>query len=124
MTVSAVAWRRAASASLILLAVSCVAWELVLAPLRPGGSWLALKVLPLLWILPGIIRGNAYTYRVSTMLILAYFAEGTVRSYSESGMSGGLAAAETVLSVIFFVAAIGHVRAVRAAKSAAPTTAA
>lgn len=121
MTVSAAAWRRAASASLILLAVCCLAWELVLAPLRPGGSWLALKVLPLLWIMPGIIRGNAYTYRVSTMLILAYFIEGTVRSYAESGMSGGLASAETVLSVTFFVAAIGHVRA---AKSAAPTTAA
>ncbi len=121
MTVSAAAWRRAASASLILLAVFCLAWELVLAPLRPGGSWLALKVLPLLWIMPGIVRGNAYTYRLSTMLILAYFAEGTVRSYTESGMSGSLAAAETVLSVIFFIAAIGHVRAVRTAKSAAPT---
>ena len=35
-------------ASLLLLIALCIAWETVLAPLRPGGSWLVLKVLPLL----------------------------------------------------------------------------
>lgn len=113
--------RLAAAASLAALAVLCLAWELWFAPLRPGGSWLALKVLPLLWIGPGILRGNVYTYRLSTMLILAYFAEGTVRAWTEASLSGLLAVAEIALSVFFFVAAIGYVRAMRTVKSAAPT---
>ena len=35
------------SISLVLLIVLCILWELVLAPLRPGGSWMVIKVLPL-----------------------------------------------------------------------------
>ncbi len=116
--------RLAAAASLCALALLCLAWELWLAPLRPGGSWLALKALPLLWIAPGIVRGRIYTYRASTMLILAYFAEGIVRAWSEQGLNAGLAGAEILLSGVFFGAAISHVRAGRTVGSAAPTTAA
>lgn len=105
-----------------MLALLCVAWELWLAPLRPGGSWLALKVLPLLWIIPGILRGRLYTFRASTMLILAYFAEGTVRAYSDTGLSATLALFEVVLTAVYFVGAIAHVRACRAVKSAANAT--
>jgi uncharacterized membrane protein len=108
----------AAAVNLGALILLCLAWELWLAPLRPGGSWLALKVLPLLWIAPGILRGRVYTYRASTMLILAYFAEGTVRAYAETGVSGNLAWLEVILSAAFFVLAIAFVRAQRAAKSA------
>jgi uncharacterized membrane protein len=111
--------RLAAAASLCALALLCLAWELWLAPLRPGGSWLALKALPLLWIAPGIVRGRIYTYRASTMLILAYFAEGIVRAWSEQGLSVGLAGAEILLSGVFFGAAISHVRAGRSAAPAA-----
>ena len=34
--------RRVAVATLLALIALCLAWELFLAPLRPGGSWLAL----------------------------------------------------------------------------------
>lgn len=102
-----------------LLALLCVSWELWLAPLRPGGSWLALKVLPLLWIAPGILRGKVYTFRASTMLILVYFAEGTVRAYSDAGLSATLALIEVALSTAYFVSAIAYVRACRTIKSAA-----
>ncbi len=115
-------WRIAATASLYALLLLCLAWELWLAPLRPGGSWLALKVLPLLWIAPGITRGRIYTCRASTMLILAYFTEGVVRAWSDRGMSASLAIAEIVLSMVFFVAAIAWIRASRAIRSS--TTAA
>lgn len=101
-----------------LLALLCVSWELWLAPLRPGGSWLALKVLPLLWIAPGILRGKVYTFRASTMLILVYFAEGTVRAYSDAGLSATLALIEVALSTAYFVSAIAYVRACRTIKSA------
>ncbi len=106
-------WRITATASLYALLLLCLAWELWLAPLRPGGSWLALKVLPLLWIAPGITRGRIYTYRASTMLILAYFTEGVVRAWSDDGLSAKLAIVEIVLSVVFFGAAIAWVRASR-----------
>ena len=63
--------RHAASAALIALIVLCLAWELWLAPLRPGGSFIALKALPLLLPLRGIVRGNRYTYQWASMFILA-----------------------------------------------------
>lgn len=114
----------AAAASLCALLLLCLAWELWLAPLRPGGSWLALKVVPLLLIAPGIVRGHIYMYRASTMLILAYVAEGVVRAWSEQGLNASLAAAEIAFSAMFFVAAIAYVRITLAIRAAAPTTAA
>lgn len=111
-------WRLAATAMLGLLVLLGLAWELWLAPLRPGGSWLALKVLPLLWIARGIIRGRLYTYRLSTMLILAFFSEGVVRAWSDRGLSATLALIEAILCTAFFVAAIAYVRAARAAPPA------
>jgi uncharacterized membrane protein len=99
-----------AAASLIALIFLGLAWELWLAPLRPGGSWLALKVLPLLLPLFGILRGKAYTFQWSSMLILAYFTEGVVRAWSDRGGSAQLALLQTLLSVIFFVSAVVYVR--------------
>lgn len=110
-------WHITAMTCLYTLLLLCLVWELWLAPLRPGGSWLVLKVLPLLWIAPGITRGRIYTYRASTMLILAYFTEGVVRAWSDNGLSLPFAVAEIVLSVVFFVAAIAWVRASRALRS-------
>lgn len=96
--------------SLIALILLCLAWELWLAPLRPGGSWLVLKVLPLLAPLFGILRGRRYTYQWSSMLILAYFAEGVVRAWSDTGFSAQLALTEIALSVIYFVSALNFAR--------------
>lgn len=107
--------RAAALASLLALIALCVAWELWLAPLRPGGSFLALKALPLVLPLAGILRGRRYTFQWSSMLILAYFAEGVTRAWSESGLSQQLAAAETGLSLVFFAAAVSYARLTRAA---------
>lgn len=97
--------RNLASACLIGLIFLSVAWELWLAPLRPGGSWLVLKVLPLMLPLFGILRGKVYTYRWSTLLIWLYFTEGVVRAWSDSGLSSQLALVEIVLSLTFFAAA-------------------
>ena len=98
------------SIAVIALIVLCLAWELWLAPLRPGGSWLALKAAPLALPLGGILSGRRYTYQWTSLLVLAYFAEGSVRCYAESGAGRALAAAEIVLSVILFAAAVGHSR--------------
>ena len=93
--------------------VLCVAWELWLAPLRPGGSLVALKALPLALPLAGVLRGRRYTFQWAAMLILAYFAEGLVRAWSEAGLSRLLAMGEIILSVLFFAAAVGYARLTR-----------
>ena len=108
------ALRLAASGSLVGLLVLCLAWELWLAPLRPGGSLLALKALPLSLPIPGVLNGRRYTYQWSLMLILAYFAEGVARAWSERGASQWLAAAEIALSLVFFAAAVAYARLTRA----------
>lgn len=106
--------RLGATLALVSLALLCLLWELWLAPLRPGGSFLALKALPLVLPLPGILRGRRYAYQWSSMLILAYFAEGVVRAWSETGLSRQLAAAEIALSLAFFAATVSYARLMRA----------
>ena len=105
---------RIASVSLIALILLCLAWELWLAPLRPGGSLVALKALPLALPLPGVLAGRRYTYQWSSLLILAYFAEGATRAWAESGLGRALALAEVALSLVFFAAAVSYARLTRA----------
>ena len=99
-----------ASASLIALIFLCLAWELWLAPIRPGGSLLVLKTLPLLLPLMGILKGRRYTYQWAPMLVLAYFTEGVARAWSDTGLSARLAGGEIALSVAFFLAAIFYAK--------------
>ena len=106
--------RLAASGSLIGLLVLCLAWELWLAPLRPGGSLLALKAAPLALPLGGILAGRRTTYQWSSMLILAYFAEGVMRAWSERGLAQALAGAEIALGLAFFASAVAVARLTRA----------
>jgi uncharacterized membrane protein len=116
-------WLRVlAGAALMCLIVLCLAWELWLAPLRPGGSWIALKALPLLIPLRGIVSGGVYTHRWLTMLVLAYAAEGSVRIYGDHGAARLLAGVEIGLALVIFCAAIGYVRAVRRTISPALST--
>jgi uncharacterized membrane protein len=105
----------AACASLVALVFLCVAWELFLAPVKPGGSWLVLKVLPLLAPLFGVLRGRRYTFQWSTLLIWAYAAEGAARIYTDSGLSARLALVELVLALAYFAAAVAYLKAARAA---------
>jgi uncharacterized membrane protein len=105
--------RALATAALVALIVLALAWELWLAPLRPGGSLLALKALPLVAPLGGVLQGRRYTYQWSSMLVLAYLAEGVVRAWAESAMARHLALAEIACSMIFFIAAVSFARATR-----------
>jgi uncharacterized membrane protein len=95
-----------ASLSLLALIALCVAWEWWLAPLRPGGSLLVLKAVPLLLPLFGVLRGKRYTYQWACMFILLYFAEGAVRAWSDGGLSAKLALLEASLTVIFFASSV------------------
>jgi uncharacterized membrane protein len=102
--------RFTAVTSLLALLALGLAWELWLAPLRPGGSWWVIKVLPLLPPLVGLLKNRLYTYRWVSLLVWLYVMEGSVRATSESGLSQWLAAAQVVLSMILFTACAVHVR--------------
>lgn len=115
-----VALQRIAIVSLIALLLWCVVWEIWFAPLRPGGTLLFLKALPLAFAVRGVARGSLYTIQWASMLVLLYLMEGVVRVMSDPpGPSISAAWVEVVLSSIFFFCSIFYVRpAKRAAKAA------
>jgi uncharacterized membrane protein len=98
---------RTSAISLIALIFLCVTWELWLAPVRPGGSMLFLKALPLLLPLFGILREKRYTFQWTSMLSLAYLTEGLVRVATDTGTSRLLAAAETTFAALLFIGCLG-----------------
>ena len=99
-----------ATASLTGLIALGLAWELWLAPVRPGGSLLALKVLPLILPLAGVLKNRMYTYRWLSLLVWLYFIEGTVRAWSDAAPGNYLAMLEIVLCLMLFAACAMHVR--------------
>jgi uncharacterized membrane protein len=104
------ATRAVAVASGLGLIVLGLLWELWLAPVRPGGSWLALKVLPLCLPLAGLLKHRMYTYRWLSLMVWLYFIEGTVRATSDRAPSSWLAMVEVVLCLVLFIACTMHVR--------------
>jgi uncharacterized membrane protein len=106
------AWA-ASAALLVALILLLTAWELVLAPLRPGGSWLVLKVVPLMAPLFGVLHARRYTFQWSTLLIWLYFTEGVVRAWSDPRPASLYAGAEIALSLAYFACAVSFVRLTR-----------
>ncbi|MBV5298086.1 MAG: DUF2069 domain-containing protein [Rhodoferax sp.] len=104
------ATRLLAVSSLLGLIGLGLAWELWLAPIRPGGSWLALKVLPLCLPLAGLLKHRMYTYRWVSLLVWLYFTEGVVRGYSDKPPGNWLGLIEVLLCLLLFVACALHVR--------------
>lgn len=96
--------------SLLGLIGLSLAWELWLTPVRPGGSLLALKVLPLCIPLAGILKNRMYTYRWVSLLVWLYFTEGVVRAWSDWPPGNSLAMIEVALCLLLFVACTLHVR--------------
>ena len=104
------ATRIAAVGSLLGLIVLGLLWELWLAPIRPGGSLLVLKVLPLCIPLAGLLKNRMFTYRWVSLFVWLYFIEGVVRAWGDKPPSNYLAMIEVVLCVILFTACALHVR--------------
>ena len=96
----------AAIGSLLGLIGVALAWELFLAPIKPGGSWLVLKAFPLLIPLRGMLHGRRYTFQWVPFLALAYFTEGVVRAWSEPAPVRTFALAQATLATTLFLAAI------------------
>jgi uncharacterized membrane protein len=96
--------------SVMGLIVLGLAWELVLSPLRPGGSWLALKVIPLCFPLAGLLKNRMYTYRWVSLVVWLYFIEGVVRAWGDKPPGNYLAMLEVALCLTLFAACTLHVR--------------
>lgn len=104
-------WHRGALFLLLALVGLGVLWESWLAPLRPGGSLLVLKIVPLLPAIPGIARGRAYTFRWLSLLSWFYAAEGVERALTDpAAMSRGLGWVELLLAVGLFACIAGFLR--------------
>jgi uncharacterized membrane protein len=96
--------------SLLGLILLGLAWELWLAPIRPGGSLLALKVLPLCLPVVGLLKNRMYTYRGVSLMVWLYFTEGVVRGYSDKPPGNWLGQIEVLLCLVLFVACAMHIR--------------
>ncbi len=107
-----------ATAAFVDLFILCVSWEWFISPLRPGGSWLILKGVPLLFAIPGLWKGKIYTMQWASMLILIYITEGLVRIL-ETGANFWLAALETALGTIAFVCLLIYLKPIKARAKAA-----
>ena len=118
------AYAHGATASLIAIIALGIASELWLTPLRPGGSWLVLKIIPLLFALRGVVKHDNYTMQWSSMLILLYFTEGIVRATSDHlALSAQLGWLEVVLCLIFFYCSHSYLRPLKKIAKAAAKTA-
>ena len=106
-----VGWTRTlAVGSLLGLIALSLAWELWLAPLRPGGSWLVLKALPLCIPLAGLLKNRMYTYRWVSLMVWLYFTEGVVRAWADAPPGNWLALLQVLLCLMLFTACALHVR--------------
>jgi uncharacterized membrane protein len=101
-----------ATAAFIDLFILCVAWEWFISPLRPGGSWLILKGIPLLFAIPGLWQGKVYTMQWASMLILLYVTEGLVRIL-ETGTNFWMALLETILATTSFISLLIYLKPIK-----------
>jgi len=100
--------RAVALLNLLGLIALGLAWELWLAP--TGSGTLAIKVLPLVLCVPGLLRHRMYTFRWLSLLVWLYFAEGVVRATTEQAWSRTLAVAEIALCLVLFASATLYIR--------------
>ena len=101
----------------VLLCLLCIAWEWFISPLRPNGSWMALKFIPLGLMLPGLYRGKNYQSQATSMIILLYFLEGSARLF-EPGLNWIMASLEVILSGVIFYAVLMHLGPLKKAAKA------
>ena len=101
-----------ATAAFVDLFILCVSWEWFISPLRPGGSWLILKGVPLLFAIPGLWKGKVYTMQWASMLILLYITEGLVRIL-ESDVNFWMALLETILATTGFICLLIYLKPIK-----------
>tara|TARA_B100001094_G_C17610856_1_gene521160 strand:- start:107 stop:481 length:375 start_codon:yes stop_codon:yes gene_type:complete len=94
-----------------------ILWEIWLNPLRPGGSMLWTKVLPLMLALPGLYKAKIYTFQWLSLLVWLYVCEALVRVYTTQKVEILLSIIWLVLSLTLFVIIWRSIRSIKAQKS-------
>jgi uncharacterized membrane protein len=94
----------------LALLLALIAWEAWVAPLRPGGSWLTIKALPLLLPLFGMLHNRRRAFQGLALLIWLYALEGSMRLFSDSPGLRWTAGIELALALMLFVAVLLHLR--------------
>lgn len=105
---------RATIAGLVALTLLELLWELVLAPLPTTSRWLAIKALPLAFLILPVARGHRKARQWLLLLTPLYFAEGVVRAASEGGRHGLVAGTAAVIAALTFTAGFFWFRRERA----------
>ncbi len=107
-------WPVLAAVLAVAVIVFGFAWEMVLDPLRPGGSWLALKVLPLVFAIRGLWAGKMYTFKWMSLLVWLYVGESLVRivglSETERILAWNSLALSTGLSIAVLMGARAQIK--------------
>jgi uncharacterized membrane protein len=101
---------RLAVAATLALALLELLWELALAPLRPHGSWLALKAVPLALLIPGVAHGRRLPRQALALALPFYAGEALVRTIAESGRHALVAAVACATAGVAFVALLAWFR--------------
>jgi uncharacterized membrane protein len=108
-------WSRLTVATLAAFILYSVLWETILAPIRPGGSWLALKALPLFALWPAVAQQRLRALQWALLLLPWYFAEGMVRGFSETGRHALCAYGAAALALCAIGCGLGYMRALKRA---------
>lgn len=99
--------------ALVLLVVQvlwCMVWESQAAPLRPGGTWLILKGLPLLFWVPGLLRCRVRTLQALTLAILVYLLEGLTRLFSDLPSTRWAAGVAALNALVLWIVCLYTIR--------------
>ena len=113
--------RRIALASLVVLmfvsfAFVAVAPASIVARIIPPGLVLAIaKVAALAFVFVRVRAANTYSMQWSSMFILLFIAEGTVRAGSDPQPSALLGIVETLAAAIYFAAVLALLRPLKQA---------
>ena len=65
-----------------------------------------MKALPLIFPLRGILKGKRYTYKWTSLLVLLYICEGTVRFASDPAPSRWYALLELMLALTLYASVV------------------
>jgi uncharacterized membrane protein len=101
---------RVAIATTVALLLFEALWELALAPIKPHGSWLALKALPLAWLIRGVARGRRRARQWLALLLPFYIGEALMRTVAEPGRHALVAAVACAIATLAFVALLAWFR--------------
>jgi len=96
--------------SMIIFGIS---WEIWLNPIRPGGSMLWAKVLPLMLALPGLYKARIYTFQWLSLLVWLYVCEALVRVYTTQKIEILLSVIWLLMSLSLFIIIWRSIRSIK-----------